>query len=101
MTKSKTLNTKHETLASHSDFFHKPSLPQEPPMSFRSRNVLEFTCSPAGLRVDRELGVIYGVKVLGRKSGNGPIYPQSVTSRALPMYEGSKVNLDHPPRMRP
>jgi hypothetical protein len=67
----------------------------------RTRDILEFTSSPAGLRVDREQGVIYGVKVLGRKSGNGPIYPQPVTRRALPMYEGAKVNLDHPPRTRP
>lgn len=70
-------------------------------MAFRTRNVLEFTSSPAGLRVDREQGIIYGVKVLGRKSGNGPIYPQSVTRQALPLYEGTKVNLDHPPRTRP
>ncbi len=70
-------------------------------MAFRTRNVLEFTSSPAGLRVDREQGVIYGVKVLGRKSGNGPTYPQPVTRDALPLYEGVKVNLDHPPRTRP
>lgn len=70
-------------------------------MAFRTRNVLEFTSSPAALRVDREQGIIYGVKVLGRKSGNGPIYPQSVTRQALPLYEGTKVNLDHPPRTRP
>lgn len=65
----------------------------------RTRDVLEFGPSSASLRVDREKGIIYGVRILGRKSdGNHLGYPREVTQRAIPLYEGIKVNCDHPPR---
>ena len=48
------------------------------------------------LRVDREAGVIHGVKVLGYQSRNGRIYPKETMSRAASMYEGVKVNVNHP-----
>lgn len=48
------------------------------------------------LRVDAAAGVIHGVKVLGLKSANGRVYRESAIARAKAMYEGAKVNIDHP-----
>ena len=47
------------------------------------------------LRVDREKGVISGVKLLGMLSRKGREYPKEVMARALPLYEGMRVNVDH------
>lgn len=46
-------------------------------------------------RIDTKAGIIYGVKVLGAKSKNGRIYEDSAMRRAVPMYEGVSVNLNH------
>jgi hypothetical protein len=48
------------------------------------------------LRVDRELGVIRGVKLLGLKSRNGRRYLESALAQAVNLYEGAKVNVNHP-----
>ena len=51
-------------------------------------------------RVDREAGVIRGVRILGRVSKNGRTYlPQAITG-AKPFYEGIRVNCDHPASAR-
>lgn len=57
--------------------------------------VLEYaeTAKPA---VDREAGVIRGVKVLGLQSKHGYSYPAEVLKRSLPLYEGVPVFVDHP-----
>jgi len=47
------------------------------------------------LRVDREKGIIQGVKLLGSVSKKNREYPREVMARALPMYEGQRVNVDH------
>ncbi len=47
------------------------------------------------LRVDRENGIIHGVKLLGAVSKKGREYPRDVMAKALPMYEGQRVNVDH------
>ena len=47
------------------------------------------------LRVDREKGIIHGVKLLGAVSKKGREYPKAVMAKALPMYEGMRVNVDH------
>jgi hypothetical protein len=46
-------------------------------------------------RIDTKAGIIYGVKVLGAKSKNGRIYEDAAMRRAVPMYEGVSVNLNH------
>lgn len=46
-------------------------------------------------RVDREKGVIYGVKVIGTQSEHGRTYPIETLRKALPLYEGVLVNVDH------
>ena len=48
------------------------------------------------LRVDRELGVIRGVKLLGLSSRNGRRYRETALAEAASLYEGSKVNVNHP-----
>lgn len=55
--------------------------------------------SLAGLnvRVDRERGIIPGVKVVGFEAKNGRYYPPETLRSAVRLYEGAKVNIDHPP----
>jgi hypothetical protein len=50
----------------------------------------------AKLTVDREQGVIPGVKILGLESKNGRRYLPAAVAAAVPMYEGSMVNVNHP-----
>lgn len=53
------------------------------------------------LRVDKESGVIHDVKILGRDSRNGRKYSDSAMDQAAKLYEGCKVNVDHPDRSNP
>ena len=55
-------------------------------------------------KVDRAAGVIRGVKIIGTESPNGiPGYPQvkgrryplAILKAAIPLYEGTQVNVDH------
>jgi len=57
------------------------------------------TESLAGLNVsvDRENGIIRGVKLIGFESKNRRYYPPDVLKMAVAKYEGAKVNVDHPP----
>ncbi len=48
------------------------------------------------LRVDRNSGVIRGVKLLGLRSRNGRRYQQHALADAVSLYEGAKVNINHP-----
>jgi hypothetical protein len=48
------------------------------------------------LRVDRAAGVIRGVKLLGLTSRNGRRYRESALTDAVSLYEGAKVNINHP-----
>ena len=56
----------------------------------------DFTRAPGPLQVDREQGIIYRVKILGWDSDNGRRYLPEAGREAVPLYEGSKVFLDHP-----
>jgi hypothetical protein len=62
--------------------------------------LLEFVVSPCA-RVDRESGVIRDVKVLGYMSSNGRRYSPEAVRQAIGLYEGIRVNVDHPPAARP
>lgn len=59
--------------------------------------LLEY-CDSRGLelRIDAEAGVLRGVKVLGLASRNGRVYPAETVLKAMPLYEGAKVNVNHP-----
>jgi hypothetical protein len=48
------------------------------------------------LRVDRGAGVIRGVKLLGLSSRNGRRYREKALVEAVGLYEGAKVNINHP-----
>jgi hypothetical protein len=48
------------------------------------------------LRVDRTVGVIRGVKLLGLNSRNGRRYREDALTDAIDLYEGAKVNINHP-----
>jgi hypothetical protein len=48
------------------------------------------------LRVDREAGIIRGVKLLGLASRNGRRYRESALEGAVSLYEEAKVNINHP-----
>ena len=68
----------------------------------RRVSVLEYTSSNiAAGRVDREQGIIRRVKILGGVSKNGRVYPRSTRTAAAHLYEGARVNINHPPRMAP
>jgi hypothetical protein len=47
-------------------------------------------------RVDRESGVIRGVKLLGRNSRNGRVYTEEAMRRGVELYRNVKVYLGHP-----
>ena len=57
-------------------------------------------------KVDRTLGIIYAVKVLGKHSKNShgikgaerTEYTTECLTVALPLFEGAPVNINHPPR---
>lgn len=59
---------------------------------------LQEFCDSRGvaMRVDREGGIIRGVKVLGLKSRNGRTYLPEALAQAARLYEGAKVNVNHP-----
>src|SRR5215469_10232681 len=61
-------------------------------------DVLEFTTGDKPLRVDREKGVVYGVKIIGNESRNNRTYPQAVLTKARGQYERRSVNISHPPK---
>lgn len=48
------------------------------------------------MRVDREKGIIYGVKILGYDSKNGRSYLPEAARKGIRFYEGRQVNIDHP-----
>jgi hypothetical protein len=60
--------------------------------------LLQEYCDSRGvrMRVDRESGVLRGVKILGLKSRNGRSYSPDALKEAATMYENAKVNVNHP-----
>lgn len=55
----------------------------------------EFVQTNASGRVDREAGVIRGVKLIGLVSRNGRRYSESALRKAVGLYEGARVHVDH------
>lgn len=63
-------------------------------MTRKLAKITEAVCgSPS--KVDREAGVISGVKILGKESKNGREYTDAAMEEAARLYEGAKVNIDH------
>ncbi len=62
-----------------------------------NENVLEFfDFSSPQRKIDKENGVVSGVKILGVKSRNNRVYPLETLRDAAPLYENAKVNVNHP-----
>ncbi len=60
-------------------------------------HLLEFVDSRGlELRIDREQGVLRGVKLLGLDSRNGRKYSPTALDAAKGLYEGARVNVNHP-----
>lgn len=71
----------------------------EPPADAASELVHEyFDSAGQALRSDPTRGVLRGVKLLGLRSRNGRRYAESALRQAVSLYEGSKVNVNHPAR---
>jgi hypothetical protein len=49
-------------------------------------------------KVDREAGVVSGVRILGASSKNGREYSEAAMQQAATIYEGLGVNVNHPDR---
>lgn len=62
----------------------------------RTTTELREVCQSKTVRVDREAGIIHGVRVLGLTSLNHRRYLPEAARNAKPLYEGSRVNADHP-----
>lgn len=56
----------------------------------------EYATGAEGVHVDRDAKVIRGVKILGRDSANGRTYSDKALADGKGLYEGSRVNFDHP-----
>jgi hypothetical protein len=63
---------------------------------FEETTYLEYL--DASPRIDRESGVIYGVKLLGENSRNGRRYKAEAMRKAVGLYEETKMHLNHPGR---
>jgi len=62
-----------------------------------SQTIQEFVDSRGvDLRVDQQAGVVRGVKILGFESRNRRTYAPQALARAIELYEGAKVNVNHP-----
>jgi len=60
-------------------------------------NLQEFVSSRGvDVRVEAERGIIRGVKLLGLESRNGRRYRPTALREAAALYEGAKVNVNHP-----
>ena len=74
---------------------------RDPSSDLPGQERLEEYCTSAGMqpKIDKEKGIVFGVKLLGNKSRNPGkksfAYPKSTRDKALPLYEGAVVNADH------
>ena len=70
-------------------------------MAKRTQNFIEQTYQTGRPVIDREAGVIHGVKILGASSKNGRDYSPQALREAAAIYEGLGVNTNHPNRATP
>ncbi len=53
------------------------------------------------VKVDAVKGIVENAKILGLVSAHGYSYTPKACKKAIPMYEGARVNIDHPARSTP
>jgi hypothetical protein len=62
-----------------------------------SESIQEYADSRGvAVRVDRQEGVLWGVKLIGLNSRNGRRYREAALAQAAALYENAKVNVNHP-----
>ncbi len=61
-----------------------------------STSLLEYAQAGNNVRLDRERGLLTGVKILGLSSLNSRKYAPSALQSAQTLYENAKVNVNHP-----
>lgn len=76
----------------------KSPSPSPPHRARPTRLVESSTATLARSQVDRERGLIRGVKILGAKSRNGRVYTPAALASAVALLEGTKVNINHSSR---
>jgi len=65
-------------------------------MATRFKNQIRLQERANGVdRIDREAGIIYGVRIISPNSKNGRTYESEALKKAIPLYEGAKVYIDH------
>lgn len=64
-------------------------------MSEHKRIVERVDAPFAGVRVDREKGIVFGVKLCGTTSANGRDYPPEMFRREIAKYDGVPINFNH------
>ncbi|QGJ71062.1 Hypothetical protein PBC10988_27650 [Planctomycetales bacterium 10988] len=64
----------------------------------RTQALQEMETSLSSTQVDVSAGVIKRVKLIGLQSHNGRRYLPQALEKAIPLYEGAKVYINHPPR---
>jgi len=76
---------------------HYMSVASTPPVGTRSEVLQEYVDSRGTeVRLDRPASMLQGVKLLGLASSNGRQYYESALRDAIQLYEGAKVNVNHP-----
>ncbi len=69
-------------------------------MPKNTENIREIVQS-TNLSVDRQAGVIRGVRILGPNSKNRRLYTEAAIAKGRELYEGRPVNANHPSRSAP
>src|SRR5205814_1387894 len=67
-------------------------------MAKRSPNTVRLRecCGMDGAKLSADGSTLLGVKILGAESVNGRRYTMEALQASVPLYEGMRVNLDHP-----
>lgn len=66
-----------------------------PPLTESTEEIVFERLAGNGVVIDRENGIIKGVKVIGFESLNGRLYPPELLKKSVHLYEGAKVYVDH------
>lgn len=65
-------------------------------MAKKISQLLEHVDCGSAMQVDKTAGIIRGVRILGAKSANGRTYSDGAIEKAKKLYEGIRVNVNHP-----
>ena len=60
------------------------------------KRFIEIAAASSAVRVDRENGIIRGVRIIGLTSRNGRRYKPEALRQSIGLYEGVRVFQNHP-----